>query len=241
MTEHIRVRDARKPGWFWIDNDLLDQHGAAIGSTGIAVYAALARYADSSGECYPATATLARITGLSRATVSATLGALVERQIVAVTRTAGRVNVYHLLSFPQPVDKPVNVLDRSGSNLSSTLTGVVNDVDRGCQTVRQGLSTTLTGVVNVVDANKTKLTRPNEQDLLKDDDEQPSSSSSSSPAPSWEMLETQFGPDMVRRAIDAAPDVKRTSVRYIAGILKNWTREGTARRVKPARSDPYAR
>ena len=45
---------------------------------------------------------------------------------------------------------------------------------------------------------------------------------------------------MVRRAIDAAPDVKRTSVRYIAGILKNWANEGTARRVKPARSDPYA-
>lgn len=238
-AEHIRVRDARKPGWFWIDNDLLDQHGAIIGPHGIAVYAALARFADSRGECYPATTTIARITGLSRATVSTTLAALVDRRIVAVTHTAGRVNVYHLLSFPQPVDKPVNVVDRLGGDLSTTLTGVVNVVDRGRQRGRQGLSTTLTGVVNHVDANKTKLTRPIEQDPTKDDDEPPSSSSSS-PAPSWESLESQYGPDMVRRAIDAAPDVKRTSVRYIAGILKNWTREGTARRVKPARSDPYA-
>ena len=202
-TEHIRVRDARKPGWFWIDNNLLDQHGAIIGPTGIAVYAALARFADSNGECYPATSPLARITGLSRATVSTTLSALVERQIVAVTRTAGRVNVYHLLSFPQPVDKPVNVVDRLSPDLSTTLTGVVNVVDRGCQRSRQGLSTTLTGVVNVVDrgcqrsrqglstkltgvvnhgeTNKTKLTLPNEPTQTKDDDKTQSPSPSPTP------------------------------------------------------------
>lgn len=236
MSDQIGIRDARKPGWFWIDNGLLDQHGAAIGAVGIAVYAALARFADSRGECFPATATLARVTGLSRPTVSATLALLVDRQIIAVTRTAGRVNVYHLLSFPQPVDKPANVIDRSSPDLLTTLAPPAKSVSRSRKAALQPLLTTLATPANVVSTNKTQLTRPNEQNPMKDDDEQSSSSS----APSWDGLEAEFGPDMVRRAVNAAPDVKRSSLPYIAGILRNWTREGTARRVKPARSDPYA-
>ncbi len=81
---------------------------------------------------------------------------------------------------------------------------------------------------------------PIEQDSLNDDDnddrarvtESSSSSSSSSPASSevsWESLEARYGEFEVRRAVEAAPEHKQCSVRYVAGILRNWEKEGTAR------------
>ena len=245
-AKNIRLRDNRKPGWFWIDNGLLDQHGAAIGPHGIAVYAALARFSDSNGECFPSTATIARVTGLSRATVSTTLAELCDekRQIVSVTRERGRVNVYRLLPLPQIATQPVNVVDRLPSDLSTTLTGVVNDVDRGCQRGRQGLSTTLTKVVNHVDTNKTQLTRPTELDPTQDDDDRSLSTSSSSPAmsdlDSWDALIEKFGQDAVIHAMRVASNPgKRHDLRYVRGVLLNLAKRGEAP-MGGSRSTPTA-
>ena len=47
--------------------------------------------------------------------------------------------------------------------------------------------------------------------------------------------------ELVRQAVEAAPDDKRNSLKYVAGILKNWRREGAdQRRNRRKRSDPFA-
>jgi hypothetical protein len=47
------VEDRRKRGYFTIDNILLDEYGERLGPYGIAVYAALARFANQEQECWP--------------------------------------------------------------------------------------------------------------------------------------------------------------------------------------------
>ncbi len=42
MSE-ILVRDQREPGWFHIDNEIVDQYGVRLGAYGISVYAVLCR------------------------------------------------------------------------------------------------------------------------------------------------------------------------------------------------------
>jgi hypothetical protein len=50
----IEVRSERRPGWFWIDNEVIDNFGSVIGVAGVAVYCALARNARE-GCCAPRT------------------------------------------------------------------------------------------------------------------------------------------------------------------------------------------
>ena len=40
----FELRDQREPGWFYIDNELLDDYGAELGPYGIAVYSVLSRH-----------------------------------------------------------------------------------------------------------------------------------------------------------------------------------------------------
>jgi hypothetical protein len=46
----IAVRDQRQPGWFFIDNEVVDQHSQRLGAYGIAVYCVLCRYAKNSDQ-----------------------------------------------------------------------------------------------------------------------------------------------------------------------------------------------
>jgi hypothetical protein len=47
MSDSFAVRDQRQPGWFFIDNEVVDQHSQRLGAYGIAVYCVLSRYAKS--------------------------------------------------------------------------------------------------------------------------------------------------------------------------------------------------
>ena len=61
MTSSSKTSDAIKPpatGWFWIDNRVTDRIGE-IGTTALAVYVVLARFADRDRCCYPAIDTVA--------------------------------------------------------------------------------------------------------------------------------------------------------------------------------------
>jgi hypothetical protein len=64
----LHVRSHRTAHWFWIDNAILDRHGPALGAIGLALYMALARYANAkTGQCYPSLGRLGRdiaVTGL---------------------------------------------------------------------------------------------------------------------------------------------------------------------------------
>ena len=63
MSE-IVVRDQREPGWFHLDNEIVDQYGARLGAYGISVYAVLCRRCTASQE----------VRSLSQRDIAATLG-----------------------------------------------------------------------------------------------------------------------------------------------------------------------
>ena len=85
MAQNNSVRDGRKPGWFHVDNDIIDHYGAAIGATGIAVYCALARYADRDGRAFPSHKRLSENLGIARNTLRAALRKLEEVELITIT------------------------------------------------------------------------------------------------------------------------------------------------------------
>lgn len=99
------VDDRRKQGYFTIDNVLLDVYGKQIGPHGIAVYAALARFANREQECWPSLATIGDRTGMSRRQVGREIAKLERLKIISITPqfdTATKThksNVYALLNI----------------------------------------------------------------------------------------------------------------------------------------------
>jgi hypothetical protein len=45
MSDSLAIRDQRQPGWYFVDNEIIDQHGRQLGAYGVAVYNVLSRYA----------------------------------------------------------------------------------------------------------------------------------------------------------------------------------------------------
>ncbi len=108
--DKLKVKDKR-PGRFIVDDAVVDILGDYIGAYGLAVYMALARYADRHGDCYPSLRTLSRKLGVSRPTVVKTLKKLEECGLISITpRATARgdftSNMYALL----PID-PAEVLN----------------------------------------------------------------------------------------------------------------------------------
>jgi hypothetical protein len=109
MAKHTppRARDRRDPGWFWVDNSIIDRYGADLGPIGIALYAALARHADRDGRAFPAFDTLAKLIGTSRRTAITYLQRMEALGVIAIdaqTDAAGNpiaANIYTLCAIPQ--------------------------------------------------------------------------------------------------------------------------------------------
>lgn len=80
------VLDRRRRGYFTIDNVLLDAYGAQLGPHGIAVYAALSRFANQEQECWPTYRTITDRTGVSRRQIVREIEKLEALKIIAVTR-----------------------------------------------------------------------------------------------------------------------------------------------------------
>ncbi len=101
------VRDARKPGWFYIDGALITRYGPIIGAYGIAVYNVLAhKAAESSSDCaiigYDSVAALI---GIARNTVIRTLREMATAGVITIeqqTDDMGRAigaNIYTLCAI----------------------------------------------------------------------------------------------------------------------------------------------
>ena len=58
------VRDQREPGWFFVDNEIVDKYGARLGAYGLAIYNILSRH------CKNATQ---QVSNLSQRDIAATL------------------------------------------------------------------------------------------------------------------------------------------------------------------------
>lgn len=104
------VDDKRKQGYFTIDNVLLDLYGKQLGPHGIAVYAALARFANREQECWPSLATIGDRTGMSKRQVGREIVKLETLKIVSITpqfdaaTKTHRSNLYTLLDIAGGMD-----------------------------------------------------------------------------------------------------------------------------------------
>ena len=102
--------DARRQGWFWMEDAVIDTYGRALGAIGLAVYAYLARRSDPRGVSFPSYGTIARDLNLGRRTVIKYIHRLEELGLIVVHRRNGQgraSNVYQLVNVrgrePDPV------------------------------------------------------------------------------------------------------------------------------------------
>ena len=96
----ITIRDNREPGWFWAQNELLDEHGANIGVCGIAVYMTLARYANNESQrTWPGLRKIAAILGTGRNQVRDAIAMLEAAKIIRVTRRPRQSHIYTLITL----------------------------------------------------------------------------------------------------------------------------------------------
>lgn len=77
------LKDGREPGFYIIDNELIEHYGATIGVYGVAVYNVLAHYANKNGtHIFPSYQTIADKLGISRIQVIRTIKLLVETGLI---------------------------------------------------------------------------------------------------------------------------------------------------------------
>lgn len=82
----FKVRDRRKKGWFYLDNEYLNGLGKYFGPVGIAVYVALCRHADHDQRCFPAQELIAEETGVTPRTVIKYIKLLEKHNVIAKDR-----------------------------------------------------------------------------------------------------------------------------------------------------------
>jgi hypothetical protein len=91
------------PGYFTVDNTMIDRYARQIEPTGVAVYCLLARLADEGGLCFPSLTYICETLGLARATAIKYLGKLETYGLVEMNnRETGtgkiQTNAYRLLA-----------------------------------------------------------------------------------------------------------------------------------------------
>lgn len=97
-NDTFESRNIKDKGWFWVDNDALWVVADSFGSSGIAVYVLLCRYADNDKqECFPSISKLAEKCKMSRHTVIDILKRFQVLNVVSIVKTTGRANVYQML------------------------------------------------------------------------------------------------------------------------------------------------
>jgi len=92
-----KIRNLRNGQWYWISRAVLKRYGPILKGSGLAVYNALASYANGRSQtCFPTQEAIAERTGLCRETVNRKIKLLRETGLLRVKRLKGRC-LYFLL------------------------------------------------------------------------------------------------------------------------------------------------
>lgn len=82
------IRDNRKKGWFWTDNELIDLYARHFGVHATAVYLCLCRHANNeTQECFPSINMISEKLGISKSSVVRSLFILEKYDLISVLRT----------------------------------------------------------------------------------------------------------------------------------------------------------
>lgn len=127
-----KIRDRRKPGWFRLDDEIIEDFGPEIGVHGIAVYAALCKHADKEENSHPGLRLLCEKLRIGRKKLLDTLAELERVGLIEIEPGDRKsVSVYTLLDVP----KKGSSEREGGSNENQ---GVVPDRTRGGSQQHQG-------------------------------------------------------------------------------------------------------
>jgi len=129
-----KLRSIKKPGWYWIDREIVTLYGKRLKSPGIAVYNVLASYANQETQaCFPSQRSIARHLGLSRTTVNRKIRLLREMGLVRVMKEKNRC-LYFLLrpdvsNLIQPCSKrDIGAVSPENTN-NNNGTRIINNFD----------------------------------------------------------------------------------------------------------------
>jgi hypothetical protein len=101
-AEQFKVRDERKPGHHWADNEVMDLFGKRIGPFGYSVYMYICRYAgNNDGRCYKSQTEIAAAFSISVDTVARAVNRLIEVGLIAKEDLSGKPSIYIVLEVPK--------------------------------------------------------------------------------------------------------------------------------------------
>ena len=116
------MRDIRKRGWFWVENELIDRTDLSFEVK--SMYMILARFADNEGK-------LAEIIGKDKRTVIRYIKKLEEKGLIEKRRRFNQTNIYclkNVASNGDKIDNDKNDSDKDVTSLGDT--GVTSDSDK---------------------------------------------------------------------------------------------------------------
>lgn len=100
----FKIRDKRKKGWFFIDNEYLNGYARIFGAIGTAIYVSLCRHANNeTQECFPSQNTIAEELNIGVRTVKKYIKKFKDYNIIGINRERHPVtkkwliNTYYLL------------------------------------------------------------------------------------------------------------------------------------------------
>lgn len=134
MKENIETRDLKDGEWYWIDKAILHSYGKILQASGIAVYNALASFANSKTQaCFPTQKALAKMLCFSRRTVGRKIRLLKQLKLIKVTRMKGS-NLYYLLKLKvtpatQGSDTSDTMNKTRGNTNKNNRTRIIKNID----------------------------------------------------------------------------------------------------------------
>jgi len=104
-NEKNEIRRLKNGGWFWINKKVLQLFSRSLKASGLAVYNALASYANFKNQtCFPTQKSIARHLGLSVRTVNRKIRLLKDLKLIKFKKIRGRC-FYALLRIDTPKGK----------------------------------------------------------------------------------------------------------------------------------------
>ena len=146
------MRDIRKRGWFWVENELIDRTDLSFEVK--SMYMILARFADSEGKCFPSIEKLAEIIGKDKRTVIRYIKKLEEIGLIEKRRRFNQTNIYclkNVASNGDKIDNDKNDSDKDVTSLGDT--GVTSNSDKNVNLKRPIEKDPIKNTYDVVNKN----------------------------------------------------------------------------------------
>ncbi len=146
------MRDIRKRGWFWIENELIDRTDLSFEVK--SMYMILARFADNEGKCFPSVEKLAEIIGKDKRTVIRYIKKLEEKGLIEKRRRFNQTNIYYLKNADfnsDKIDNDKNDSDKDVTSLGDT--GVTYNSDKNVNLKRPIEKDPIKNTYDVVNKN----------------------------------------------------------------------------------------